>query len=258
MKKDTVKKSTKQEVQVEVKALQREAFEVTIIGETPLITHAWSKKAKMEMLSKQLGVERVRATKDPYQDYIDSMYRFDDGSYGFPVVALKECIATATTDLEGIHKTQIFRNLFVTGKRGFQIAAFMDILSPIELGVLSSPNPPVLREDMVNLSGMKKTPDLRYRAEFWPWAFRCNISYFSEFLSYESILNLLHQAGLRVGLGEWRQEKGGTNGAFHPADKDEIKMVDKWLKQGHKEPEKMSVSDFVNGLRTDRKKLRVA
>lgn len=45
----------KNEQIIEVKPLEIEEVEIRITGNTPLIVHAWSEKAKKEMLDKQTG-----------------------------------------------------------------------------------------------------------------------------------------------------------------------------------------------------------
>lgn len=230
-----------QGVHIEITRLQTASFELMLYGETPLIVNAWTQKGKLQMLTKHMQIPTIREAKDPYDQFLQTIYRFEDGNYGFPVVAVKEAMATATTDMEGIFKTQVYRNIFVTGRRGFQVAAFCDLLSPIELAELFSPNPPTIREDVVRLAGMQRTPDLRYRAEFFPWALRLNVSYVQSFIRDADILNLAEKAGFTIGLAEWRQEKGGSNGRFHVATEEERKQVSKWVKAGRQEPKPIDV-----------------
>jgi hypothetical protein len=243
-------KAKKQEgVHIEITRLQTAQFELMLYGETPLIVNAWTQKAKLEMLKKHMQIPTIREAKDPFEQFLATIYRFEDGEYGFPVVAVKEAMATATTDMEGIFKTQVYRNIFVTGRRGFQVAAFCDLLSPIELAELFSPNPPTIREDVVRLAGMQRTPDLRYRAEFFPWALRLNVSYVQSFIRDADILNLAEKAGFTIGLAEWRQEKGGSNGRFHVATQEERKQVAKWIKAGHQEPQRIDVEAWRESVR---------
>lgn len=231
-----------------IPALKQETIVVIIFGKTPLLCHAWNDKEKGVMLGKHMQQLSVREAKDPYQSFLRTIYRMDDDAYGFPVTGIKEAMATAAVDLEGVAKAQIYRNIMVTGRRGFQHAAFADLKSPQELGELFSPNPPRIREDMVRLSGMARTPDIRYRAEFWPWAIRFRVSFLPDFIARQSILNLTHGAGARIGLGEWRQEKGGNSGAFHVATVEEMVQVERWIKAGQKEPPVIDVQAWLQSL----------
>lgn len=221
---------------IKIGEIVRTTTTIVLIGDTPLIVHAWSQKAKLMMLQKHMKQITVRDAKDPYDDFIRSIYRMENGAYGFPVVGIKEAMATAAIDHQNIAKSEIYRNVMVTGQRGFQVAAFADLKTPQELAELFSPNAPQIREDMVKLAGMQRTPDIRYRAEFWPWAVRFKVGYLKDFIDGDSVLNLLQSAGFRVGLAEWRQEKGGSNGSFHVADSNEVQTVEKWIKSGQKEP----------------------
>jgi hypothetical protein len=222
--------------QIKIAALRRTHMKMFLMGDTPLIVHAWSHKAKLMMLAKHMGKPLDRFIKNPYEDFVQSMYRFDDGNYGFPVVALKEAMATVTADLPGITRTQIYRNISVTGRRGFQIGVFADLQSPHELGEIFSPNAPQMREDMVRLSGPARDPDIRYRAEYWPWAMELTVAYDDKVFDQENLYNLIARAGFSVGLGEWRQEKGGSNGLFHPAEEHDTAEIGKWKKKGPIEP----------------------
>ena len=240
-------------IQIEISALQTAAFELMLFGERPLITNAWTRKGLQQMLQKHMQIPTVREAKDPFDQFLQSMYRFEDGNYGFPVVAVKEAMASATTDMEGVAKTQIYRNIFVTGRRGFQLGAFCDLKSPIELAELFSPNPPTIREDVVRLAGIGRTPDLRYRAEFFPWALRLNVSYVKDFIRDVHIFNLVAKAGFTIGLGEWRQEKGGSNGGFRVATEEEKKQVARWIKAGPQQPKPMDVAAWLRSLKVSEK-----
>lgn len=221
---------------IKIAALRRTHAKIILIGDTPLIVNAWSQKAKWQMLAKHMGKALPRFEKDPYENFLQSMYRFEDGNYGFPVVAVKEAMATVTADLPGVARAQVYRNVVVTGRRGFQVGVFADINSPHELAEIFSPNAPQMREDMVRNSGIARDPDIRYRAEFWPWAMEFTLSYDDQIFDAEGTLNLLARSGFTVGLGEWRQEKGGSNGLFHTSSASEAAQVAKWKKAGPKEP----------------------
>jgi len=60
--------------------------------------------------------------------------------------------------------------------------------------------------------------DLRYRGEF-PAGWKTNVSilFNADRIDETTIVNLLAEAGISVGLGEWRTEKGGTWGGFQVA-----------------------------------------
>ncbi len=87
---------TVNKVGLEIPPIQKKQLTVRLIGDSPLITHAWAPKAIKEMLDRQTGEARQKkAPKNPEQDYYDSMYRLEGGGYGFPAVAFKSSAVTA-------------------------------------------------------------------------------------------------------------------------------------------------------------------
>lgn len=203
--------------------------EVRIVGDTPLIMHAWSEKARRMMLAAQQG--RKKATKkevrNPVDDFINSMYwisgkpEVPEGAteeecevlfteaiangarFGFPATSFKQAAQSAAYRL-GWTKNQV-------GMRGaFFIETGEDGLVEIES------DPPILREDLVRV-GMG-TADLRYRGEFRNWSATLKIQYnASGDISLDAILNALNAGGFTCGVGEWRPEKDGNYGRFHIA-----------------------------------------
>ena len=61
---------------IEIRPIEIKRATVRIVGDTPLIMHARSEKAKREMLEKQMKVTKTKAkaAKDPIEDSIRSMY----------------------------------------------------------------------------------------------------------------------------------------------------------------------------------------
>ena len=96
--------------QIELPPLTISLIEVTLVGDTPLICHAWSEKAKREMLGKQMKEAKpAREAKDPGEDFAQSLYRIEGGGYGFPSVAFKAAAVTACTSVAGITKVAPMR-----------------------------------------------------------------------------------------------------------------------------------------------------
>ena len=60
---------------VEVPQLDIQRMTMTLVGDTPLITHRFSEKAKKEMLDKmQKKARTARAPKDPEVEFLASLY----------------------------------------------------------------------------------------------------------------------------------------------------------------------------------------
>jgi hypothetical protein len=180
---------------VSLPALQLKTIEITLVGDSPLISHRWSEKAKKQMLDKQMKkAKQGKQAKDPQQDYEDSLYKHPDGGYGFPTIAFKAAAVTAAVDAD-MYKTQARSSFHVDGE------------------LVKLDGKPAPREDMVKLSG--GVADLRYRAEFKKWSTTFTIKYNSSVISAEQIVNLFNIAGFGVGIGEWRPQKNGSFGRFH-------------------------------------------
>jgi hypothetical protein len=230
---------------IELPPLQLAHAEIGIMGDTPLIVHAWSQKAKGEMLLKQMKQPVHREAKDPVEAFLRSMYRTDSEHYGIPAVGVKNAMVTACTSVEGITKTAARQAFIIVGERGKTKAAFADLFSPQDLVRVLSPNPPALREDMVRLSGIGNAADLRYRPEFWPWGAKLIIKYNANVLSLDQLLNLLNTSGFGVGLCEWRPERNGQSGTFHVADEADMRELESRPWQMHQEPALPDVSRWL-------------
>lgn len=205
---------------IEIRPIEIQKTTIRIVGDTPLIMHAWSEKAKREMLEKQMKVTKSKAkvAKNPVEDFIRSMYWItpmptemtadgferavsDGAQFGFPVTAFKQAAISAA-----------YRMGWTKDKMSMRGAFF---ITEDTLGLLRIySDTPIMREDMVRI-GMG-TADIRYRGEFRNWYADMEIS-FNKNGQYtlEQIVNIINAGGYACGVGEWRPEKDGQNGMFH-------------------------------------------
>lgn len=67
--------ATKNEQVIEIRPIEIQKTTIRIVGDTPLIMHAWSEKAKREMLEKQMKTTKSKAkdAKNPVEDFIRSI-----------------------------------------------------------------------------------------------------------------------------------------------------------------------------------------
>lgn len=191
----------KAEEVVELKSIRIERINLEIEGDSALIVHAWSAKAKKEMLDKQMKkAKTAKDAKDPQRDYEEAFYRLPDGKPGFPTIAFKQAAVSAGGRFsDGLKMTELRGAFFIDGE-----------LAEIK-------GKPTMREDMVRV-GMG-TADIRYRPEFKAWKVTLPIKYNADKISLEQLVNLFNLAGFGVGVGEWRPEKDGQYGMFHVATK---------------------------------------
>lgn len=199
-----------------IPAIQLKNTTIKVIGDSPLIMHKWSEKAKREMLDKQMKVAKSkgRDAKDPVADFIDSMYWLDgepeekteegfekaiasgNARFGFPSVAFKAS-AVSGGFRSGVTKNKVSMN-----------AAFHILGDMVEIQGL-----PKQRVDMVRVG--QGTADIRFRGEFPEWSALLPITYNEGAITLEQLLNLFNLGGFSCGVGEWRPEKSGSYGMFH-------------------------------------------
>ena len=207
---------------IEIRPIEIKKVTIRIVGDTPLIMHAWSEKAKRMMLEAQMGVAKgkKKEAKNPVDDFIRSMYWLtpmpEDGTmesfeeaiangarFGFPVTAFKQAAISAA-----------YRMGWAKDKMSMRGAFFID---SDENGMIEiHSDTPEMREDMVKV-GMG-TADIRYRGEFKNWYADLTISYNANGqYSLGNIVNIINAGGYVCGVGEWRPERDGQNGMFHVA-----------------------------------------
>jgi hypothetical protein len=209
-------KKAKEETTIEIPGIKLKRFSLKLVGDSPLIVHAWSEKAKREMLYKQMKKATTgKDAKRPMVDFADALYWLtekpdftnmeDDeimaavqkGRFGFPVLAFKAAAIDGAYQQGAVEKKTTLRGAFhITGE-------YAEIKG----------KPPVIREDMVRI-GMG-TADIRYRPEFKEWGVTLDITYNEQAISAEQIVNIFNIGGFAVGIGEWRPAKDGRNGCYH-------------------------------------------
>lgn len=211
----------KSEALVTIKALDLKRVKVRIIGDTPLIVHKWSEKAKKEMLDAQTGKKTKaskKAERKPFEEFVNACYwltekpeeitpetfqkALDDGAkFGFPVNSIKLASNSAA-----------YRMGWVPNQMGLRGSYFLRT----EYGTMAEIKgcQPTMREDMVTIG--KGSADLRYRPEFDGWYMDFELEYnASGQYSLEDIINCINAGGYVCGLGEWRPERDGDFGRFH-------------------------------------------
>lgn len=205
---------------LEIRPIEVKKVTLRIVGDTPLIMHAWSEKAKRMMLEAQMGLAKGKKKehKNPVEDFIRSMYwltpmpeemteegfakAIEEGArFGFPVTAFKQAAISAA-----------YRMGWAKDKMSLRGAFFID---SDENGMVEiHSDTPEMREDMVKV-GMG-TADIRYRGEFKNWYADLTVSYnVNGQYSLENIVNIINAGGYICGVGEWRPERDGQNGMFH-------------------------------------------
>lgn len=192
------------------------SFKFWIVGQTPLITHAWSEKARREMLGKQLrAVKGGKETRDPESDFVSSLYEMGDGgAYGFPAMGVKNCLLSAAHKDRGIARSTVMSALWIDAELVRTRPAMANAVCDMPLLRIYG-SKPEMREDMVKIgSGLNKIANLAYRGQFSHWAMRVTGRLNSSLMSPEQLGFIVEESGLSSGLGEWRNERRGMFGSF--------------------------------------------
>jgi hypothetical protein len=198
-------------------------FQVWIIGDTPLITHSWSEKARLDMLRKQVKAVKAagRQARDPEEDFQNSLYEIREGVYGFPTTAVKLALTSSAHQDKGVAKTSILSNVWLDCQMFRVRPALAGAVCDMPLSRIYGAKPQ-MREDMVRVgSGMQRTSTLAYRAQFFPWAAKISGRFNPTQVPAESLAFLFDEAGRACGLCDWRNEKRGVFGSFHLATSEE-------------------------------------
>ena len=224
-------KKTENTQVITIKPVKVSKAKITLVGDTPLIIHAWGEKAKKEMLAAQQKEKKDKKAmdiRDPFAEFMDALYwvtpkptehtpeAFESAiaagaKFGFPTTAIKQA-ALASCYRAGIIPNQVGM------KCSFYLHAIdgCDKGTGSELAVIDTDEPPVFREDMVKIGGINKVADLRYRPAFNNWKIRLIVSLIETgTFTMESIINGLNLGGYMNGIGEWRMERDGDFGHYH-------------------------------------------
>lgn len=204
---------------------------ITIVGDTPLLVHAWSEKAKKQMLEAQQKLTKAKKAKeirDPFADFMNAAYwitpkpeectpeAFEEAiangaKFGFPTIAIKLAALAAC-----------YRAGYIANQVGMKCSFFVNGVNSVnmgtgsELAIIETDEPPMLREDMVKVGAMTKTADLRYRPVFNNWKIRLKVSLIETgVFTMQSIINAIDLGGCMNGIGEWRMERDGDFGRYH-------------------------------------------
>jgi len=187
---------------IEVPRLTQGVAKLRIIGTTPLFQNRMANKAKQTLLvggRKKTAADRAQLKHDPLAEYRDSAEIMSSGptALGIRVVAVKAAMCTAALETAGITKTSAQRLLFISGD-----------LAPLY-------GTPQLRMDVVRSADINRTPDIRSRCFLPHWGAEIEIRFVTPQLGLSAVVSLLCNAGMLIGVGDFRQEKGkGSFGAF--------------------------------------------
>lgn len=173
---------------------------MVLLGTTPLIMNCMSEKTRQGLLlpkgRKTAADKAAKLKHDPLSEYRGSMYRARDSKdtlLAMPASCFKKAMAAAALDLEGMKKSEVGRLSWCEG---------------VEVDIFGVPE---LFMSVVRSADINKTPDIRTRAILPRWACIVTMSFIQPKMNATLISKLMGAAGLIVGVGDWRQQKGSGN-----------------------------------------------
>lgn len=187
---------------IDIELLQRASVRLRLIGETPLYMNRMSEKARQQLLvggRKKTAADKLNVKHNPLDEFRAAAHRVRSGptALGLPELSIKSAMCDAALETPGITKSSAQRLLWARGG-----------LAPV-WGV------PMLKMDVVRSADINKTPDIRTRAFLPRWACEFELRYITPQFSMHSVATLLCNAGVLIGVGDYRQQKGkGSFGSF--------------------------------------------
>lgn len=196
------KKSTVTDETINIAELKRASIKLRIIGTTPMFQNRMSAKAQQELLvggSGKTKASKAQIKHHPLAEFRRAAETMPAGptGLGLRVVAVKSAMCTAALETAGITKTGAQRLIFMPGE-----------LTPLY-------GTPQIRLDVVRNSDPGRTPDVRSRVFLPRWGAEIEVQFITPQFGAAAIVTLLANAGILIGLGDFRQEKGkGSFGLF--------------------------------------------
>lgn len=213
---------------ITIPEIRLERHSLYLIGTAPLIVHAFPEKARKAMIDKQMKVAKGgRDARDPVAEYEASRYRLPDGTDGFPAVGFKNAAVTACTSLSDVTKVAARQAFRVEGQSMNSSGVIENSFVRTALVPLVA-HPPTIREDVVRLSGMGRTAEMRYRPEYSVWGVELSVVLNPQVVSIGQLATMFQAAGHGVGVGDYRPERNGDCGTFEVASEKDWKQ---WLKE---------------------------
>lgn len=198
-----IKRAAEQKVTIEPPKF--ETIQVKIKGVSPYVQHKFSAKSRQQMMDKQrLGDQakksRKREAKDFEQTYKDAMHIAREGWHGIPAPSFRNALISACR-IVGFKMTLAKLSVFIEAD-GFDA----DEGTPL---VKIDGKPRVHESYVRNETGVA---DVRWRPMWEQWGAKVRIRYDANQFSASDVVNLLHRAGMQVGIGEGRPDSKNSAG----------------------------------------------
>jgi hypothetical protein len=207
--------ATRKNNELQIDALKQGRVTLRMIGMTPFYFNAMSAKAKRDLLiggGKKTAAQKKEIKHNPEQEFRDSIHRMETGPtlLGFPAPGVKAAMAEAALETKSVTKASANRLIFMPEQK------------------VKIWGKPYLKMDVVRSADINRTPDIRTRAFLPRWCAEVDIAFVTPTLNIHSIVSMLSNAGVIIGIGDFRQGKGkGSYGTFsvHGDDMGDAKPI---------------------------------
>lgn len=210
-------KKSSGETEIQIMEVRKGELRFCVVGTTPIILNRMSEKAKRELLlpkGRKNAAEKASTLKhEPLAEFRASAYQLasEQAQTLLAVLAtsFKGAIRSAALDMPGAKKAQVGRLTYIEGDY---------------VGIFGVPK---LFMSVTRSADMNKTPDVRTRVIVPKWACYVSVTFVKPILREQAVSNLLAAAGITIGVGDWRPEKGaGSYGQFRLASADDAEFLD--------------------------------
>lgn len=186
-------------------------IEVEIRGVTPLLIHRFTEQSEQRKNSRKVNIEQI----DPREEAKKAAYINADGTFYFSAASIPGCMGNAGSN----HKMRGSRKSlrFVVPSAVRMEADTVTILNG------SGPAKDFEVDARPVTIPATKGRVMRYRPRFNQWGAQFNILVNDDILDVDTVHQLLNEAGLTVGIGDFRPEKRGPFGTFRVTKFEEVK-----------------------------------
>jgi hypothetical protein len=175
--------------------------QVEIRGTTPLLIHRFSEEAEQVKATRRIEA----TTRDPRAEAEKVVYKNSRGEYFFSAAAIPNAMSAAGAN----HKARGTR-------KTLRFVVPSAVRSPSDVIVILNGSGPAdhFEVDARPVTIPAKGRVMRYRPRFDDWGARFPLVVNDDLLSLEMAQQLLTEAGVGVGIGDFRPEKRGPFGTF--------------------------------------------
>lgn len=179
---------------------------IRIRGNAPYVQNKFSAKAREAMVAKQTAGSTAKKGKkrDPKnfeQSYKDRMHVTKDGWYGIPAPAIRAALISACR-LVNFKMTMAKMSIFIKAD-GYDA----DDNTPL---IRITKGTPRVLESFVKLA--TGTTDIAWRPCFDNWEATIQVTFDADQFTATDVVNLMHRAGLQVGIGCGRPDSSASTG----------------------------------------------